>query len=42
MPKYQDSDTQAIRRLNQKLHHDERINLSFLPIGDGLVLAMKR
>lgn len=41
-PKYQDKDTQALRMLNQKLHNDERINLSFLPIGDGLVLAMKR
>lgn len=41
-PKYQDKDTQALRMLNQKLHNDERINLSFLPIGDGLILAMKR
>lgn len=41
-PKYQDKDTQALRMLNEKLHNDERINLSFLPIGDGLMLAMKR
>jgi len=41
-PKYQDRDTQALRMLNQKLHNDDRINLSFLPIGDGLILAMKR
>jgi len=40
--KYQDRDTQALRALNQSLHHDERINLSFLPLGDGLILAMKR
>lgn len=42
MPEHQDEDTQAIRALNQKLHHDERINLSFLPVADGLILAMKR
>lgn len=40
--RYQDKDTQALRTLNESLHHDERINLSFLPIGDGLILAMKR
>lgn len=40
--KYQDRDTQALRSLNESLHRDERINLSFLPLGDGLILAMKR
>ncbi|MEH2257297.1 class I SAM-dependent methyltransferase [Nostoc sp.] len=38
----QDESTQAIRALNQKLHHDERITLSLVPIGDGLTLAIKR
>lgn len=38
----QDADTQALRALNARLHVDERIDLSLLPIGDGLTLARKR
>ena len=38
----QDESTQAIRALNEKLHHDERISLSLVPIADGLTLAIKR
>jgi len=36
-----DTDTTSIRSLNDKLHRDERIDLSLVPIGDGLTLAMK-
>lgn len=35
-------DTQAIRRLNAKIHKDKRVTASLLPIGDGLTLARKR
>lgn len=32
----------GVRRLNQRLHADERIDLALLPIADGLTLARKR
>jgi caffeoyl-CoA O-methyltransferase len=35
-------ETRIIHELNQKLHGDERIDLSVVPIGDGLTLARKR
>ncbi|MGF1936531.1 MAG: O-methyltransferase [Nostoc sp. ChiQUE02] len=41
-PHNQDESTQAIRALNEKLHHDERVTLSLVPIADGLTLAIKR
>ena len=41
-PHFQDESTQAIRAINQKLHHDERVTLSMLSIADGLNLALKR
>jgi caffeoyl-CoA O-methyltransferase len=37
-----DADTQALQALNDKLHADERVDLSLLPISDGLTLARKR
>ena len=41
-PANQEEDTIAIRALNAKLHRDERIHLSMVPIADGLTLALKR
>ncbi|HXD37202.1 MAG TPA: class I SAM-dependent methyltransferase [Rhodanobacter sp.] len=38
----QDADTRALQALNDKLHRDERIDYSMLPLGDGLSLARKR
>lgn len=37
-----DIDTHAIREFNDRLHRDERVTLSLLPIADGLTLALKR
>lgn len=37
-----DEDTVALRAFNDKLHADERVDLSLVPIGDGLTLARKR
>ncbi|MFO7953623.1 O-methyltransferase [Thioalkalivibrio sp.] len=41
-PDNQRDDTCAIRAFNDALHHDERIDLSLAPIGDGLTLARRR
>jgi len=38
----EDESVRAIQALNEKLHHDERVNLTMVPIADGLTLAMKR
>jgi predicted O-methyltransferase YrrM len=40
-PNDQENNTKAIRALNTKIHQDERVSISMLPIGDGLTLAKK-
>jgi caffeoyl-CoA O-methyltransferase len=37
-----DKQTQAIDRLNQRIYHDERVQISLIPIGDGLTIARKK
>ncbi len=40
-PAVTDPGTEALRVFNRKLHTDKRIELSMLPVGDGLTLAVK-
>ena len=37
-----DEDTRSLRALNRKLHRDQRVDISLLPIGDGLTLVRKK
>jgi len=41
-PDHEDEDTDAIRALNAKIHRDERVSLSLLPVSDGITLVRKR
>ena len=41
-PEVADADTVALRHFNEVLHRDERIDLSLLPLGDGLTVVRKR
>jgi predicted O-methyltransferase YrrM len=41
-PANQEGDTVALRKLNELLHRDVRVDVSLLPVGDGLTLARKR
>jgi len=41
-PENAEPDTVALRHYNEHLHLDERVDLSLVPIGDGLTLARKR
>jgi predicted O-methyltransferase YrrM len=42
LKKATDSYTRAIQTLNEKLHADSRVDISLVPIADGLTLARKR
>ena len=37
-----DDDTVALRNLNAKIQADSRVEMCLLPLGDGLMLAMKK
>lgn len=41
-PENAEADTVALRHFNELLHGDSRVDLSLVPIGDGLSLARKR
>lgn len=38
----QDEDTVALRALSAKLHHDARVFVSLIPVGDGITLVLKQ
>jgi predicted O-methyltransferase YrrM len=38
----EDKRTQAIKHLNQQIYHDDRVQISLIPIGDGLTIARKK
>ena len=37
-----DADTVALRKFNDLVHRDERVDISLLPLGDGVTLVRKR
>jgi predicted O-methyltransferase YrrM len=41
-PEISDEETIAIRTLNKKIQADDRVDMSMMPIGDGLMLVQKR
>jgi predicted O-methyltransferase YrrM len=41
-PTANDGNTAALRAFNDHVHRDERVDLSLVPIGDGLTLIRKR
>jgi predicted O-methyltransferase YrrM len=41
-PGKQDLETRAIRALNECIYRDSRVDMSLLPLADGLTLALKR
>ena len=41
-PSDREPDTLAIRAFNEAIHADKRVQISLVPIGDGLTLALKQ
>ena len=41
-PSVEDDDTRAIRKMNRKIHTDDRVTAVLLAVADGLTLARKR
>ena len=41
-PKFTDSDTAALRALNEKIHDDARVDMALATLGDGVMLVRKR
>jgi caffeoyl-CoA O-methyltransferase len=41
-PRNTEASTEIMRELNRKVRADERVDMSLLPLGDGLLLARKR
>ena len=41
-PRDRSVDALAIRAFNRRLHRDRRVDITLVPIGDGLTLAVKR
>ena len=41
-PSRHDEDTEALRALNSKAHHDRRVDASLLSVGDGVLLVRRR
>jgi predicted O-methyltransferase YrrM len=39
---HHDDDTVALRKFNDKLHADDRVEIALLPLGDGVTLALKK
>jgi predicted O-methyltransferase YrrM len=37
-----DKRTQAIKQINQQIYDDDRVQISLIPIGDGLTIARKK
>ena len=35
-------NTHAARAFNAKVHRDERVTLSMVPVGDGMTMGVKR